>query len=61
MSKIAMSSTAHSEGDSHVKTALNEWFQEYGIPQQIWSDNGGPFITQGSNIKLLFFLLKKRF
>ena len=45
-SKIAMCSSTLSQSDEHTMTALEEWFEKYGVPKVIRCDNGGPFITE---------------
>ena len=45
-SKVAMCSTTLEQSERHVLNSLERWFEEYGIPQVIRTDNGGPFITE---------------
>lgn len=46
-SKVAMCNSTLSQSDTHTMAALEEWFEEYGVPEVIRCDNGGPFITEG--------------
>lgn len=45
-SKIGMFSPTLTQSDEHTMAALEEWFQQYGVPEVIRCDNGGPFITE---------------
>ena len=55
-----MCSPTIAQSAEHVEAALVQWFEEYGTPKIIRTDNGGPFITQG-NIHLIFpYLFRKK-
>ena len=45
-SKYAMVSATYEQGDRHVWSSLEKWFTLNGKPKYIFSDNGGPFISE---------------
>ena len=44
-SKYTMVSSVYEQGDEHVWSSLEDWFRLNGKPKYIFSDNGGPFIS----------------
>ena len=49
-SKFTMVSTTYEQGDRHVWSSLERWFILHGKPKYIFSDNGGPFISDCKSI-----------